>query len=87
MSDNGVAPQLYGPDCLQRESESEGDAFGGQTQLAWCRGCHGNCRNAALGVGSSYVDDDVTVDDLAGYFDQMLHLPRPMSDMAQLMYT
>ena len=29
----------------------------------------------------------VTVDDLAGYFDQMLHLPRPMSDMAQLMYT
>ena len=39
----------------------------------------------ALGVGSSYVDDDVTVDDLAGYFDQMLHLPRPMSDMAQLM--
>ena len=31
MSDNGVAPQLYGPDCLQRESESEGGAFGGQT--------------------------------------------------------
>ena len=22
MSDNGAAPQLYGPDCLQRESQS-----------------------------------------------------------------
>ena len=87
MSDNGVAPQLYGPDCLHRETESEGGACGGQAQWAWSRCCHGNCRNAALGVGSSYVDDDVTVDDLAGYFDQMLHLPRPMSDMAQLMYT
>ena len=87
MSNNGAAPQLYGPDCLQRESESEGGACGVQTQWVWSRGCHGNCRNAALGVGSSYVDDDVTVDDLAGYFDQMLHLPRPMSDMAQLMYT
>ena len=78
MSDNGAAPQLYGPDCLQRESESEGGACGGQ--WVWSRGCHSNCRNAALGVGSSYVDDDVTVDDLAGYFDQMLNLPRPMSD-------
>ena len=40
MSDNGAAPQLYGPDCLQRESESEGGACGGQTQWAWTRGCH-----------------------------------------------
>ena len=79
MSDNGAAPQLYGPDCLQTESESEGGACGRQAQWAWYRCCHGNCRNAALGVGSSCVDDDVTVDDLAGYFDQMLHLPRPMS--------
>lgn len=56
------------------------------TQWAWSRGgSHGNCREEALGM-MGYVDD-VTVDDLAGYFDQMLHLPRPMSDMAQLMYT
>ena len=32
MSDNGAAPQLYGPDCLQRKSESEGGAFGEQAQ-------------------------------------------------------
>ena len=31
--------------------------------------------------------DDTTVDDLAGYFDQMLYIPKPMSDMAELMYT
>ena len=56
------------------------------SQWAWPRGHHGSgsCRNEVLGVG--YVDD-VTVDDLAGYFDQMLHLPKPMSEMAQLMYT
>lgn len=31
--------------------------------------------------------DDTTVDDLVGYFEQMLYLPKPMSDMAELMYT
>ena len=45
---------------------------------------NGSCGGEALGVG--YMED-VTVEDLAGYFDQMLHLPRPMSEMAQLMYT
>ncbi len=30
--------------------------------------------------------DDTTVDDLVGYFEQMLYLPKPMSDMAELMY-
>ena len=85
--EDGAAPQLFGHDYLQRgtESSESGCACGGHTpQWAWSRGCHGNCRDEALGVG--YVDD-VTVEDLAGYFDQMLHLPRPMSDMAQLMYT
>lgn len=31
--------------------------------------------------------DDTTVDDLAGYFDQIMFLPKPMSEMAELMYT
>ena len=30
--------------------------------------------------------EDITVDDLAGYMDQLLYLPRPMSDSAELMY-
>ena len=37
------------------------------------------CRQEALW-------EDITVDDLAGYMDQLLYLPRPMSDMAELMY-
>ena len=41
---------------------------------------HTSCRQAAL------WEDDITVDDLAGYMDQLLHLPKPMSDMAELMY-
>ena len=31
--------------------------------------------------------DDTTVDDLAGYLDQIVFLPKPMSEMAELMYT
>ena len=41
--------------------------------------CPRTCRQEALW-------EDITVDDLAGYMDQLLYLPRPMSDMAELMY-
>ena len=84
ISDTEATPQFGAHSVHTDSSLEEGGACGGHAQWAWSRGCHGNCREEALGVG--YVDD-VTVDDLAGYFDQMLHLPRPMSDMAQLMYT
>lgn len=39
-----------------------------------------SCRQEVL------YHNDVTVDELAGYLDELLHLPRPMSDMAELMY-
>ena len=38
-------------------------------------------------TASAIGGDDTTVDELAGYFDLMLYLPRPMSEMAELMYT
>ena len=41
--------------------------------------CPRTCRQEALW-------EDITVDDLAGYMDQLLYLPRPMSDSAELMY-
>lgn len=44
-----------------------------------------SCRQQAHAAAACL--DDTTVDDLAGYFDQLLHLPKPMSDMAELMYT
>ncbi len=31
--------------------------------------------------------DDTTVDELAGYLEEMMYLPKPMSEMAELMYT
>lgn len=31
--------------------------------------------------------DDTTVDDLAGYLDEIMFIPKPMSEMAELMYT
>ena len=73
--------------CIDTSGPVQNTGGEDHTQWAWSRGSHGNgrCRDEALGV-VRYVDD-VTVDDLAGYFDQMLHLPKPMSEMAQLMYT
>jgi len=53
---------------------------GGHSSRALCH----SCRAEVMRV--DYLDD-VTVDDLAGYFDQLLYLPRPMSEMAELMYT
>ena len=44
-----------------------------------------SCREEAA-VGMSYLDD-TTVDDLAGYLDEIMFIPKPMSEMAELMYT
>lgn len=43
---------------------------------------HRTCRQEAC-----YYPNDITVDELAGYLDELLYLPQPMSDMAELMYT
>lgn len=36
---------------------------------------------------AQYTLDDTTVDELAGYLENMMYLPKPMSEMAELMYT
>ena len=48
-------------------------------------GSHLSCRQQAATYGRYF--DDTTVDDLAGYFDEIMFLPKPMSEMAELMYT
>lgn len=49
-------------------------------------GSHMSCRQqAATYEGRCF--DDTTVDDLAGYLDEIMFLPKPMSEMAELMYT
>lgn len=49
-------------------------------------GSHMSCRQQAVSYGPSCFDD-TTVDDLAGYLDEIMFLPKPMSEMAELMYT
>ena len=44
-----------------------------------------SCRAEA--TSSAMCLDDTTVDDLAGYLDEIMFLPKPMSEMAELMYT
>ena len=44
-----------------------------------------SCREQAAAAGSGL--DDTTVDDLAGYLDEIMFIPKPMSEMAELMYT
>ena len=44
-----------------------------------------SCREEATNSMASL--DDTTVDDLAGYLDEIMFLPKPMSEMAELMYT
>lgn len=45
-----------------------------------------SCREqAAAACVNSF--DDTTVDDLAGYLDEIMFIPKPMSEMAELMYT
>ena len=49
---------------------------------------HLSCRQQAASYGGgARCLDDTTVDDLAGYLDEIMFLPKPMSEMAELMYT
>lgn len=51
-------------------------------------GSHLSCRQQAATYGRpGRYFDDTTVDDLAGYLDEIMFLPKPMSEMAELMYT
>lgn len=46
-----------------------------------------SCREEAASTASVNHLDDTTVDDLAGYLDEIMFIPKPMSEMAELMYT
>ncbi len=46
-----------------------------------------SCREEAAAVANRNYLDDTTVDDLAGYLDEIMFIPKPMSAMAELMYT
>ncbi|XP_037960743.1 uncharacterized protein LOC119689887 [Teleopsis dalmanni] len=47
--------------------------------------CSQQAGNGANTTGSTAIDD-VTVDELASYFDTFVHIPKKMSQMAEMMY-
>lgn len=53
------------------------------------RGCGEQFRNGAnIKVTDRNLNmDDTTPEELASYFDQLLHIPKPMSQIAEMMYT
>ena len=52
------------------------------------QGCGEQFRNGANVKFSETLNmDDTTPEELAAYFDQLLHIPKPMSQMAEMMYT
>ncbi|KAE8737760.1 hypothetical protein FOCC_FOCC016773 [Frankliniella occidentalis] len=60
-----------------------------QTSLHQSTGQSTSCSQQARMVGNSHVstgNDDVTIDELASYFDLFVHIPRKMSHMAENMY-
>ena len=53
------------------------------------QGCGEQFRNGAhVNVSADALNmDDTTPEELAAYIDQLLHIPKPMSQMAEMMYT
>ena len=52
------------------------------------QGCSEQFRSGVnIKVMDSLSIDDTTPEELAAYFDQLLHIPKPMSQMAEMMYT
>lgn len=50
--------------------------------------CSAQAANATgLQPPAAMAPDDVTAEELAGYLDELLHLPKKMSPMAEMMYT
>ncbi|XP_075151572.1 uncharacterized protein LOC142225650 [Haematobia irritans] len=48
--------------------------------------CSTTCSQQAAGNSSTSSSDDVTITELASYFDTFVHIPKKMSSMAEMMY-
>lgn len=51
------------------------------------RGSYSDCGKEMRDSHSAGFDDNTSVEELAGYFDDCVHIPRKMSSMAEMMYT
>ena len=70
-------------------SSTETVCAAGVTNSAPCRvqGCGEQFRKQGNIKMTDTLSDDTTPGELAAYFDQLLHIPKPMSQMAEMMYT
>ncbi|KAG8183006.1 hypothetical protein JTE90_017094 [Oedothorax gibbosus] len=78
---------------LEKNSGSEGDLFMLNEILQAVKQTQ-NCSGESvldhrIGIEDTGNDhsDDTTVDELAGYFDNLVYIPKKMSHMAEMMYT
>ena len=61
--------------------------IGSNTRSNTSTSCSQQAGNGAAGISnSSGTSDDVTIDELASYFETFVHIPKKMSTMAEMMY-
>lgn len=75
------------PSCSQ---QARIDGSGSQTRHAMDSGPGSNVNvGSSIAVAGAVVNtggDDVTIDELASYFETFVHIPKKMSSMAEMMY-
>lgn len=80
--DSGNPSTALNMDDLHREV----DALDDETSMASQAACQQESRLSTC-AEEARMDIDYTVEDLAGYFNELVHIPRNMSAMAEMMYT
>ena len=61
--------------------------FQSREMAADCSRQHRRLEGANVQIHAGMKFDDTTPEELAAYFDQLLYFPKPMSAMAEMMYT
>ena len=70
---------------VSKEESTERRSF--PKYVVGCSRQHRRAQYTRVACGSRINFDDTTPEELAAYFDQLLYLPKPMSAMAEMMYT
>lgn len=71
----------------ERKVEPQKPYFQSREMAADCSRQHRRLQGANVQRHAGMNFDDTTPEELAAYFDQLLYFPKPMSAMAEMMYT
>ncbi|XP_015923244.2 oxidative stress-responsive serine-rich protein 1 [Parasteatoda tepidariorum] len=83
-SEINVSHQSGLPDCVQNVNGLATKCCSNKNFLDHRLSFSGQC--AAQHASQDHADD-INVDELAGYFDNFVYIPKKMSEMAEMMYT